>query len=146
MNKSYRQGQILKLIRNRRIHTQEELAQALKEIGINATQVTLSRDIRELGLAKTPEGYRQITPEPAGPDFRFLAAEFVQDVRVAQNLMVLKTSPGNANTVAAALDREQWPEVVGTVAGDDTILVILPDSATAQQLRTRVLQLLEIEG
>ncbi|HOL70357.1 MAG TPA: ArgR family transcriptional regulator [Bryobacteraceae bacterium] len=146
MNKSYRQGQILKLIRSRRIHTQEELAQALKEVGINATQVTLSRDIRELGLAKTPEGYRQITPEPAGPGFSFLAAEFVQDIRVAQNLMVLKTSPGNANTVAAALDREQWPEVVGTVAGDDTILVVLPDAETAQQLRTRVLQLLEVEG
>ncbi|HOQ47172.1 MAG TPA: ArgR family transcriptional regulator [Bryobacteraceae bacterium] len=146
MNKSYRQGQILKLIRSRRIHTQEELAQALKEIGIHATQVTLSRDIRELGLAKTPEGYRQITPESAGPDFQFLAAEFVQDVRVAQNLMVLKTSPGNANTVAAALDREQWPEIVGTVAGDDTILVILPDSATAQQLRARVLELLEVGG
>ncbi len=144
MNKSYRQGQILKLIRGRRVHTQEELAQALKEIGVPATQVTLSRDIRELGLAKTPEGYRQLTPEPAGPDFPSLAAEFVQDIRVAQNLMVLKTSPGNANTVAVALDRQRWPEVVGTVAGDDTILVILPDSVAAEGLRKRLLELLEI--
>jgi transcriptional regulator of arginine metabolism len=146
MNKGYRQGQILKLIRGRHIHTQEELAQALKEIGITATQVTLSRDIRELGLAKTSDGYRQLTPEPAGPDFPSLAAEFVQDIRVAQNLLVLKTSPGNANTVAVALDRQQWPDVVGTVAGDDTILVILPDAAAAEGLRKRLFQLLEAAG
>lgn len=145
MNKAYRQGQILKVIRNRRIQTQEELAQALKEVGITTTQVTLSRDIRELGLVKTPDGYRQFTPAPVGPDFPALAAEFIQDIRVAQNLMVLKTSPGNANTVAAALDRQQRPEVVGTVAGDDTILVILPDSAAAEQFRKEVLQLLEVE-
>lgn len=144
MNKSYRQGQILKLIRGRRIHTQEELAQALKEIGVPATQVTLSRDIRELGLAKTPDGYRQITPEPAGPGFASMAAEFVQDIRAAQNLLVLRTSPGNANTVAVALDRQNFADVVGTVAGDDTILVILPDAATAEAMRKRLLEVLEI--
>ncbi len=144
MNKSYRQGQILKLVRGRRIHTQEELAQALKEIGVPATQVTLSRDIRELGLAKTPEGYRQIAPELAGPDFASLASEFVQDIRAAQNLLVLRTSPGNANTVAAALDRQNFADVVGTVAGDDTILVILPDSAAAEAMRKRLLEVLEI--
>jgi transcriptional regulator of arginine metabolism len=142
MNKSYRQGQILKLIHGRRIHTQEELALALKQIGVSATQVTLSRDIRELRLAKTSEGYRQIAHEPAGPGFALLTAEFVQDVRVAQNLVVLKTSPGNANTVAAGLDREEWPEVVGTLAGDDTILVVLPDSATAETVRRRLLEIL----
>ena len=142
MNKAFRHGQILKLIRERRIHTQDELAQALREIGVPATQVTLSRDIRELGLAKTSDGYRPISAEPAGPDLASLAAEFVQDVRIAQNLLVLKTSPGNANTVAAALDREGWPEVVGTVAGDDTILVILPDTAAAQSTRRRLLDLL----
>jgi transcriptional regulator of arginine metabolism len=144
MNKGYRQGQILELIHSRAIHTQEELAHALKQMGISATQVTLSRDIRELRLAKTPEGYRQLTPEPAGPAFALLAAEFVHDVRAAQNLVVLKTSPGNANTVAAGLDREGWPEVVGTLAGDDTVLVVLPDSATAESTRRRLLKLLGI--
>jgi transcriptional regulator of arginine metabolism len=142
MNKSYRQGQILKLIHARRIHTQEELARALKQIGIPATQVTLSRDIRELRLAKTADGYRQLAAEPAGPDFASLAAEFLRDVRQAQNLLVLKTSPGNANTVAVALDREEWPEVVGTVAGDDTILVVLPDTPTAETARARLLEML----
>lgn len=142
MNKSYRQGQILNLIRARRIHTQDELAQALKQIGVPATQVTLSRDIRELRLVKTADGYRQLAAEAAGPDFAMLAAEFVRDIRQAQNLLVLKTSPGNANTVAVALDREQWPEVVGTVAGDDTILVVLPDAPTADSVRARLLEML----
>ncbi|MGA2328075.1 MAG: ArgR family transcriptional regulator [Bryobacteraceae bacterium] len=144
MKKSYRQGQILKLIRSRRVHTQEELAQALKQIGITTTQVTLSRDIHELRLAKTSEGYRPFAEQPAGPGFALLAAEFVQEVRAAQNLVVLKTSPGNANTVAAGLDREEWPEVVGTLAGDDTILVVLPDSTTAEATRQRLLKLLGI--
>ncbi len=144
MNKAYRQGQILKIIRGRSVHTQEELALALRDQGIPATQVTLSRDMRELRLSKTPEGYRQLVAETAGPDFAMLAGEFVQDLRLAQNLLVLRTSPGNANTVAAALDREQWPEIVGTVAGDDTILIILPDAPTADAIRRRVAELLEL--
>ena len=142
MNKAFRQGQILKVIRSRPVHTQEELAQALRETGVQATQVTLSRDITELRLAKTPEGYRQLAPEPAGPDFATLAAGFVLDVRMAQNLMVLKTAPGHANSVAVALDHEAWPEIVGTVAGDDTILVIMPDAETAEAVRRKLLQIL----
>ncbi len=139
MNKAFRQGQILKVIHSRNIHTQEELAQALRDLGVAATQVTLSRDIRELGLAKTAHGYRQIGAEPAGPDFAALAAAFLQDVRIAQHTLVLKTAPGHANTVAVALDHEEWPEVVGTLAGDDTILVILPDNPTAELIRQRIL-------
>ncbi|MEK7406138.1 MAG: ArgR family transcriptional regulator, partial [Acidobacteriota bacterium] len=81
MNKAYRHGQILKLIRARRIHTQDELAQELNQLGIPATQVTLSRDIRELGLVKTPSGYRQTAAVAAGPGLAQLAAEFLQDVR-----------------------------------------------------------------
>lgn len=142
MNKAYRQGQILKLVRSRRVHTQDELAQALKEVAISATQVTLSRDIRELRLAKTPDGYQQIATEPAGPSLAVLAAEFVIDIRQAQNLLVLKTSPGHANSVAVALDHDDWPEIVGTVAGDDTILVVLPDNATADAVRSRVLAMI----
>jgi transcriptional regulator of arginine metabolism len=140
MNKSYRQGQILNLIRQKRIRTQQELARELARLGIQATQVTLSRDIRELGLIKTPEGYRQVeaAARPKGPPFAGVAAEFLLDVRVARNLVVLKTSPGNANTVAAALDREEWPEVVGTIAGDDTVLVVAPDEETAAALREKL--------
>lgn len=145
MNKNYRQGQILKLIRTRRLHTQDDLAKALRGIGIPATQVTLSRDIRELGLVKTSAGYKQSAAEiaPAGQDVAPLVAEFVQDIRVAQNLLVLRTGPGRANAVAVALDRANWPEITGTVAGDDTILVIAPDAPTAEKLRGRFLAFLE---
>lgn len=141
MTKSFRHGQILKLIRNHPVHTQEDLAKLLRGLGIDATQVTLSRDVRELRLVKTPEGYREIGRE-SGPQFELLAGEFLQDVRSAQNLVVLKTAPGHASSVAVALDNEEWPDVVGTVAGDDTILVITPDNTTAGKVSRRLLALL----
>src|SRR5579863_618221 len=113
MNKNFRQGQILKLIRTKRIPTQDDLARELKSsYGIETTQVTLSRDVRELGLLKTPEGYRQVAAASARPDLAAVAGELLQDARVAQNLLVLRTSPGNANALAVALDKENWPEVV----------------------------------
>ncbi len=143
MSKSYRHGQILKVIRSKNIRTQEELARELQSAGVPATQVTLSRDIRELRLVKTPDGYRELLPEEAGPSFETLAAEFLQDVRVAQNLVVLRTSPGHANSVAVALDSEEWNEVVGTLAGDDTILVIAPDNDTAEMVRKKFMDLIE---
>jgi transcriptional regulator of arginine metabolism len=140
MNKTFRQGQILKLIRTKRILTQDDLASELKEAyGIQTTQVTLSRDIRELGLAKTHDGYRQVSPARGGPDLPTVVAEFLQDARVAQNLIVLRTSPGNANALAVALDKESWPEVVGTLAGDDTVLIVAPDTATANKLREKLM-------
>ena len=143
MTKTYRQGQILKLIRSKKILTQEELSLELKNQGIAATQVTLSRDLRDLRMVKTREGYQEMAPEETGPGFTMLAGEFLNDVLRAQNLVVLKTSPGHANTVAVALDREGWPEVVGTIAGDDTILIIAPDNPTAESVQERLLELLE---
>ncbi|HEX4276295.1 MAG TPA: ArgR family transcriptional regulator, partial [Bryobacteraceae bacterium] len=131
MTKSFRHGQILKLVRSRSISTQEELARALKSMAVDATQVTLSRDIRELGLVKTPEGYRELGRESTGLQFTVLAGEFLRDVRLAQNQIVLKTAPGHASSVAVALDDAEWPEVIGTIAGDDTILVICQDPGTA---------------
>jgi transcriptional regulator of arginine metabolism len=143
MNKAYRQGQILRLIKSRKIVTQEQLANELSSVGVPATQVTLSRDIRELRLVKTPEGYRQVETGSIGPSITTIAAEFLWGVTAAQNLLVLKTSPGHASTVAIALEQEDWPEVVGTLAGDDTVLVVTPDSATAAGLQTRLQSLLE---
>jgi len=144
MNKSYRHGQIQKIIRARQVRTQNELAEALQGLGISATQVTLSRDIRELGLVKTPQGYTD-APEavPAGPDLAAVVRAFLQDVRVAQNLLVLKTPPANANSVAEALDQADWPEVTGTIAGDNTVLVVAPDAKTAELLRRKLLRFLE---
>ncbi len=143
MTKTYRQGQILKLIRAKRISTQEDLAQELRNQGIAATQVTLSRDIRDLRLVKTRDGYQEMAPEETGPQFSLLASEFLLDVLRAQNLVVLKTSPGHANSVAVALDREYWPEILGTIAGDDTILLIAPDNAAAEGVQEKLVQLLE---
>lgn len=146
MNKAFRQGQILKLIRTKRILTQEDLARELKETqGIDTTQVTLSRDVRDLGLLKTPEGYRQISGTVSGPDLATVIGELLQDVRAAQNLLVLRTSPGNANALAVALDKENWPEVVGTIAGDDTILIVAPDTTTAERLRKKLLNYAEAQ-
>lgn len=140
MNKAFRQGQILKVIRGKRILTQEDLARELKESqGIETTQVTLSRDVRELGLLKTPDGYRQVGTGASGPDLAAVAGELLQDVRAAQNLIVLRTSPGNANALAVAIDKENWPEIVGTIAGDDTVLIVAPDSGTADKLRKKLL-------
>ena len=143
MTKSFRQGQILNLIRSRSISTQDELARALKETGIETTQVTLSRDVRELGLVKTPEGYRELSNEGQAMQFATLAGEFLRDVRLAQNQVVLKTAPGHASSVAVALDDEEWPEVVGTIAGDDTILVICSDKAHAEAVKAKLIHLLE---
>jgi transcriptional regulator of arginine metabolism len=142
MNKSFRQGQILKVIRRQEIFTQDELARELAGLGILATQVTLSRDMRELGLVKTPEGYRQLPSDMGGPDLSGAAEEYLQDIRVAQNLVVLRTSPGNANSLAVAIDREELNEVAGTIAGDDTVLVITLDNEAASAFRQRMLDLI----
>lgn len=142
MNKNFRQGQILKIIRSREIYTQDELARELGQLGIQTTQVTLSRDMRELGLVKTPEGYRNLPAESSGPELVDVVNEYLQDIRMAQNLVVLRTSPGNASSLAVAIDGEELDEVVGTIAGDDTILVITLDAANAEAFRNRMLEML----
>ena len=143
MSKNYRQGQILKLVRSKEIYTQDELAQALKALGIVATQVTLSRDLRDLRLVKTQEGYQELAADETTPQLETLAREFLRDVRGAQNLLVLKTDPGYASPIAVALDNEDWEDVLGTIAGDDTVLVIASDTTTAETVRHRLLEILD---
>jgi len=126
------------------VHTQQDLARQLKAAGIAVTQVTLSRDMRELGLVKTPEGYRQLAAVPspvAGPAFEQIIGEFLVDVRPAQQLLVLRTPPGGAMAVARALDQSEWPEIVGTIAGDDTVLVVTPSAKVAAQVQRRLIRL-----
>ncbi len=147
MSSSFRQAQILKLVRSKHMHTQEELARELHAIGIEATQVTLSRDIKKLGLAKTAEGYVPLAeaapPSSAPAQLGNAAWDVLQDVRVAQNQVVIKTPPGKANSFAVDLDRASWPEVVGTIAGDDTILIVTPNNAAAARLRQKLLKLVK---
>lgn len=142
MSKAARQKTILELLHKGPIESQEELQGVLAKRGFDVGQATLSRDIRELGLVKTYDGYVPgsggSATEPVLPSVSRLVREFVVEVRLAQNLLVLKTSVGSAQPVAAAMDAEDWPEVVGTLGGDDTILVISHDNKTAQQLARRI--------
>lgn len=141
MNKAYRHGQILKLLRAKHISTQQELADELLALGLETTQVTLSRDMRELSLVKTQAGYKPMQGDLARPELASVIREYLLDARAAQNLLVLRTPPANASPLAKALDESGWPEIVGTVAGDDTVLVVAPDASTAERVRKRLLEL-----
>ncbi len=147
MSRSFRQEQILKLVRAQAIHSQGELARALRRQGLETSQVTLSRDMRELGLLKTPHGYSEAQPAPppqprANGDLGHVLREFGRDLRQAQQLAVLKTEPGAAATVAAALDAAAWAEVAGSLAGDDTVLLICGNSAGARKVVRHLRQLM----
>ena len=144
MTKSFRHGQILKLIRSRSIFTQEELAPRAEG---SRHRCHPGHSVARHARTGSGEDYRKATAnwERETPNLQFatLAAEFLQDVRQAQNQVVLKTAPGHASSVAVALDDEEWPEVVGTIAGDDTILIICPDTETARVVKAKLLHLLE---
>ena len=145
MSKSLRQKAILTVLDKGPVASQEDLQRALRKYGFKVGQATLSRDIHELGLIKTGEGYAQSNgdfSDPALPPVSRMVREFVLDVRVAQNLLVVKTAVGSAQPVAAALDSEDWPESVGTIAGDDTILIVCPDKKSAARLASRTQEML----
>lgn len=147
MSKLSRHQVILELVDSGPVPSQEELQRLLHKRGFDAGQATLSRDIRELGLVKTADGYSLPTSgngngnghsDAALPSVSRLVREFVTSVRAAQNLLVTKTSVGSAQPVAAALDGENWPEAIGTIAGDDTILIVCTDSRSAGRLAGRI--------
>jgi transcriptional regulator of arginine metabolism len=146
MSKLARQNRILELVQEEPLASQDELRLRLSRLGFKVTQATLSRDIHELGLVKTPEGYMappgQASHDSGAPRIARLLREFVTGLRGAQNLLVLKTTPGSAQPVAAGIDAEEWPEVVGTVAGDDTILVICANRKAASKFNARIQELL----
>jgi transcriptional regulator of arginine metabolism len=120
--KQKRQVAILNLVsRGKSIQTQQELTDELAKMGLDTTQATVSRDIQELGLIRTKSGYK-----PA------LFTDYVTSVETVQFLTVVKTSVGCANLVARALDERELPGVTGTLAGDDTIIVVHPDAASAK--------------
>jgi transcriptional regulator of arginine metabolism len=145
MSKTARHKAILDLLDDGPVESQEALQQILERKGFEVGQATLSRDIHELKLVKGPEGYRQAVENAASegslPSVMQLARQFVLEVRQAQNMLVVKTTVGSAQPVAAALDASHWPEVVGTLAGDDTVLVIATDKQKAQSLARRIREL-----
>jgi|SRR5690242_2197214 len=141
MSKVLRQKTILAVLEQRPATTQEQLQRALAKRGIRVGQATLSRDIRDLGLVKSSRGYgvqMEASADPGLPPAPRLVREFVQGVRAAQNLLVLRTAVGSAQPVAAALDEEAWPGTIGTIAGDDTVLIICTDSKSARKLAATI--------
>ena len=142
MTKPARQEVILSLVTQQRVASQWELQRALRHRGVDAGQATLSRDIHELGLVKTDHGYtvRQngASSEAALPPVSRLVREFVTNILAAQNLLVLKTSVGSAQPVAAALDAQKWPEQIGSIGGDDTILIVCVDTKSANNLAKKI--------
>ena len=146
MTKPGRQKAILDIVGSGQVGSQEELQRTLAKIGFKVGQATLSRDIRELGLVKSGEGYALPGTEAGAsqilPSVTRLAKEFILSVRPAQNLVVIKTAVGSAQPVAAALDAEDWTEVVGTIAGDDAILIVCPDAKAARKLELKIRGLL----
>jgi transcriptional regulator of arginine metabolism len=147
VQKRFRQGQILKLLAGQPVASQDQLRRQLGHLGMRVTQATLSRDLRELRLVKTADGYRPLSAaavEEASPLPALARSlkEFLLDIRPAQNLLVLKTPPSGAQPLAAAVDAERWKEVAGTLAGDDTVLVICSSRSACNAIHKRIEEML----
>jgi transcriptional regulator of arginine metabolism len=143
--KARRQGVILDLIDREPLHSQEQLRRRLSRAGFEATQATISRDIKELGLVKRAgdgayqrPGVTAGNPEMALNALSRASAAFVRKVDRVQQMLVIRTGAGQAQALALAIDGARLPEVVGTIAGDDTILVITKDGRRAVTLVKRL--------
>lgn len=149
MTRSARQVKILELIADQVVETQEDLTRLLKEAGFNATQATISRDIKELGIVKVSiDGRRQ--KYVRGPGDRSVSGKLVNifkhsvlSIRYAGNIVVIKTMPGSANIAGMMLDRLENPDILGCVAGDDTVMAVTVNDAVAQQITEGLSGLLE---
>jgi transcriptional regulator of arginine metabolism len=146
-DKTQRHAAILRLVREHDIPSQERLRELLLRAGFDVTQATLSRDIRDLGLVKAPgpEGTHRYEAPPEEllppPSLGALLPSLLLNREAAGPLLVLRTPAGSASALAAALDHQQWPEVIGTIAGDDTLLMITRSSAERKKLERRFAEL-----
>lgn len=145
ISKRVRQAKIHELVRQKEVSSQEELADLLQGDGIHATQSTLSRDIRELGLVKV-RGQYEVAGEGSGsPAKNTLRRSFQQlmlDRGVSGNILMVRTAPGNAHALGVVLDGARWPEILGTVAGDDTIFALLRNPSVGKKVLQRIEELL----
>ncbi len=150
--KQHRHSAIRDVVERRPIRTQQELAAALRERGFRTTQATISRDVAELGLIKVPRdgtaAYalppRLVEAETSGEErLRTLFSDLPVELHEAGLLIIVRTLPGSAHAIAAALDRARWPEVAGSIAGDDTVFVAVPDRASLKRVKARLLRLTE---
>jgi len=146
MTKVRRQMKIWEIIKRAEVETQEELAAQLKKEGIDVTQATISRDIKELRLLKVPVGdekYKYALPydKAAGNIIEVMTKlfkDFVISLDYSECFIVVKSLPGTAQAVAASIDGANWPEVIGTVAGDDNILIIIKTKEKVEELLERL--------
>ncbi|MBU9724154.1 MULTISPECIES: transcriptional regulator AhrC/ArgR [Bacillaceae] len=149
MNKGQRHIKIREIITNNEVETQDDLVDHLRSLGFNVTQATVSRDIKELHLVKVPmmDGrYKYSLPadqrfNPLQKLKRSLMDCFVS-IDHTSNLIVMKTMPGNANAVGALIDNLDWNEVMGTICGDDTILIICREQNQTEEIAERFLEML----
>ena len=141
VSNNYRRGRILETVRKKTVTSQSELSGLLRREGIRATQSTLSRDIRELGLVKV-RGVYQAQEKPATPKagerVRRAIQMLVVDSGVSGNMLMLRTEPGNGHALGVAIDAARWPEVLGTVAGDDTVFALLRSPRLGRSALRRV--------
>jgi transcriptional regulator of arginine metabolism len=143
MSKRDRHKQILEVVQSHRVTSQEGLRELLSERGTEVTQATLSRDMRELRLVKVPGadgvGF-YFSPEEwdSTPSLESLLPTLFHSAEGVDHLLVVRTMKGGAQTVAAGIDWEEWPEVLGTLAGDDTILIILRDPGKLDEVKGRL--------
>lgn len=142
--KARRQSAILDIIQRRPVRSQEQLRRSIRLVGFDVTQATLSRDIRELGLVKGGADGAYQAPAHAAPNghaaqslLHRALADYMRRVDRVQQLVLLRTGPGQAQLLGVAIDAARLPEVVGTLAGDDTILVVTPDVRRARALVKR---------
>lgn len=139
--KSKRQAEILRLIQDQEIETQEQMLEALRACGIKATQATISRDIKDLNLTKQQSGgvSKYVVAQPKTPHHNFsnrlrtIFKESVTSFDVAQNIVVVKTMPGLASAAGAALDGMGIDGLVGSLAGDDTVILIMRTNQVAEE-------------
>ena len=145
--KRQRHKAILDLVRGGEIASQDDLMHGLKARHIEVSQSTLSRDIQELRLAKAGGVYAVVDGEPAAKpvaedSWRRIIREFLIDVAVAQNIVVVKTGAGHASTVSQALDETGWPEAIGTIAGENTVFIAVRSEKDGRKLEHRIRELL----
>ena len=139
--KQQRHSAIREMLSTTAVTSQDDLRRKLMKSGFTVTQATLSRDMHELRIYKGPNGYALATTDNEDDDvpaIRETLENFGLEVKQAQNLLIVVTTTGSAQPVAAALDYEDWPELMGSIAGDDTVLVICEDAAKAAVLKERM--------
>ena len=134
-HRNSRQDAIRDIVRAKSIHTQRSLVEELQDIGYNCTQATVSRDISDMGLRKLPEGVYVLSEDL---HLQRMLSEFVNEVLRAENLLLVKCNPGTASGVAAAIDAAGLAHALGSVSGDDTVLVVVESSGYAIQLQALI--------